>query len=88
MPEPSGPPDETSRRTLWRSEVRARLLSLRLSPTRETEIVDELSQHLDDHYRELIAGGVSPEEAARRHWPTSGARRRWRGIWHRFNRRR
>ena len=38
----------------------------RLSPTREAEIVDELSQHLDDRYRELIAGGASPEEAASR----------------------
>jgi putative ABC transport system permease protein len=66
MPEPSVPPDETSRRTLWMSEVRARLTSLRLSPTRESEIVDELSQHLDDRYRELIAGGVLPEEATRR----------------------
>ena len=38
---------------------------MRLSPTRETEIVDELSQHLDDRYRELIAGGTSPDEATR-----------------------
>ena len=37
----------------------------RLSPAREAEIVDELSQHLDDRYRELIAGGASPEEATR-----------------------
>ena len=49
----------------WSKEVRTRLSSLRLSPTRETEIVDELSQHLDDHYRELIAGGATPEEATR-----------------------
>ena len=49
----------------WASEVRARLSSLRLSPTREAEIVDELSQHLDDRYRELMAGGASPEEAMR-----------------------
>jgi predicted permease len=42
-----------------------RLSSLRLSPTREAEIIDELSQHLDDRYRELIAGGASPEEATR-----------------------
>ena len=45
--------------------MRTRLSSLRLSPTREAEIVDELSQHLDDRYRELIAGGASPEEATR-----------------------
>jgi putative ABC transport system permease protein len=49
----------------WAREVRTRLSSLRLSPTRETEIVDELSQHLDDRYWELVAGGASPEEATR-----------------------
>jgi predicted permease len=49
----------------WAPHVRARLASLRLSPTRETEIVDELSQHLEDRYRELIAGGASHEEATR-----------------------
>jgi predicted permease len=49
----------------WREDVRARLSSLRLSPTRETEIVDELSQHLDDRYGELVAGGASAEEATR-----------------------
>jgi putative ABC transport system permease protein len=43
--------------------VRARLASLRLSATREAEIVDELSQHLEDRYRELIAGGASQDEA-------------------------
>ena len=49
----------------WTREVRARLSSLRLSPTREREIVDELSQHLDDRYQELIAGGASSEDAER-----------------------
>ncbi len=49
----------------WAPHVRARLASIRLSPTRETEIVDELSQHLEDRYRELIAGGTSPDEATR-----------------------
>ena len=49
----------------WADEVRPRLSSLRLSPTREAEIVDELSQHLDDRYRELMAGGASAEEATR-----------------------
>lgn len=49
----------------WTQHVRARLLGLRLSPTREAEIVEELSQHLDDRYRELIAGGMSPDEATR-----------------------
>lgn len=49
----------------WAPHIRARLASLRLSPTRETDIVDELSQHLEDRYRELIAGGRSPDEATR-----------------------
>jgi putative ABC transport system permease protein len=49
----------------WAGEVRARLSTLRLSPTRESEIVEELSQHLDDRWRELIAGGTSPDEATR-----------------------
>jgi predicted permease len=47
----------------WAREVRTRLSSLRLSPTRETEIVEELSQHLDDRWRELMAGGALADEA-------------------------
>jgi putative ABC transport system permease protein len=43
----------------WAHQVRPRLSALRLSPTRETEIVDELSQHLDDRWRELVAGASS-----------------------------
>jgi putative ABC transport system permease protein len=53
------------KKPVWAHEVRTRLASLRLSPAREAEIVDELSQHLDDRYRELIAGGASPEDATR-----------------------
>src|SRR5262245_50500538 len=49
----------------WSAEIRARLEAVRLSPEREAEIVDELSQHLEDRWRESIAGGASPEEAAR-----------------------
>jgi putative ABC transport system permease protein len=49
----------------WTQHVRPRLSGLRLSPTREAEIVEELSQHLDDRYRELIAGGMSLDEATR-----------------------
>jgi putative ABC transport system permease protein len=49
----------------WKAEVHTRLASLNLSPTREAEIVDELSQHLDDRYRESIAGGASSEDATR-----------------------
>ncbi len=49
----------------WAPHVRPRLASLRLSPTRENEIVEELSQHLEDRRRELMAGGASPDEATR-----------------------
>src|SRR5262245_42414539 len=66
MPDPStgsGSPVDQLRAGDWAREVRTRLSSLRLSPTRESEIVEELSQHLDDRWRELIAGGASPDEA-------------------------
>ena len=49
----------------WGQHVLPRLSMLRLSPAREAEIVEELSQHLDQRWRELIAGGASPDEAAR-----------------------
>jgi hypothetical protein len=49
----------------WEHHVRPRLSSLRLSPTRENEIVEELSQHLDDRWRELKTGGASDEDATR-----------------------
>ena len=47
----------------WKSHVRPHLEALRLSPVRENEIIDELAQHLDDRWRELVAGGASEEEA-------------------------
>lgn len=49
----------------WRTDIRARLAHLDLPPAREAEIIDELAQHLEDHYRELLAGGVDPVEAER-----------------------
>jgi predicted permease len=49
----------------WTSALSSRLSSLRLSPAREREIMDELSQHLDDAYREQRAEGVSHEQAVR-----------------------
>ncbi len=49
----------------WKKEIAQRLSGLNLAPTREAEIVDELSQHLDDRYAELVAGGVTGEQAAR-----------------------
>ena len=50
----------------WAPDIRRRLTSLSLSPEREAEIVDELSQHLDDRWQELVAAGASAEEARAR----------------------
>jgi putative ABC transport system permease protein len=49
----------------WAEHVRSRLSPLRLTPAREAEIIEELSQHLDDRWRELVAGGASSDEATR-----------------------
>jgi predicted permease len=49
----------------WTRHVRPRLSSLRLSPTRENDIIEELSQHLDDRWREVRSGGASEDEATR-----------------------
>ena len=49
----------------WKREIRARLAGLKLVPTREAEIVEELAQHLDDRYEELLREGLTEEEARR-----------------------
>jgi predicted permease len=49
----------------WELYIRPRLAPLRLSPTREREIVEELSQHLEDRWRDLVAGGTSEDEATK-----------------------
>jgi len=47
----------------WKQTISKRLASLRLEPTREAEIIEEMSQHLDDRYVELLQGGASEREA-------------------------
>ena len=67
MPDPStssGSPRAESRGE-WGQEIRRRLAGLRLAPAREAEVIEELSQHLDDRYRELCLGGVDHEDAVR-----------------------
>ena len=49
----------------WKQEITGRLSSLKLAPAREAEIVEEVAQHLEDRYRELVAGGATEEEARR-----------------------
>jgi hypothetical protein len=47
----------------WQSEILRRLAPLKLSPARESEIAEEIAQHLEDRYQELLATG-QPESAA------------------------
>jgi predicted permease len=47
----------------FKVEIRARLAELGLSPVREAEIVEELSQHLEDEYERALSCGTSEEEA-------------------------
>src|SRR5262245_25668339 len=49
----------------WRPQIRRRLAPLRLAPAREDAIVEELAQHLEDYYAELLAVGVTEAEAYR-----------------------
>ena len=49
----------------WAADLRPRLAALRLSPAREAEIIDELSQHLDDRVRDWRASGLDAADARR-----------------------
>jgi predicted permease len=49
----------------WKPEILRRLASLKLSPARESEIAEEIEQHLDDRYQDLLADGLSPDSAFR-----------------------
>jgi putative ABC transport system permease protein len=49
----------------WREEIAGRLKSLRLDSTRESDIIEELSQHLEDRYSELVSGGATDDDARR-----------------------
>lgn len=48
----------------WKTLIRERLADLRIDPSREAEILEELSQHLDERYQELLRDG-RPEVEAR-----------------------
>jgi putative ABC transport system permease protein len=49
----------------WKPEILRRLASIKLSPARESEIAEEIEQHLDDRYQDLLADGLSPDSAFR-----------------------
>jgi predicted permease len=49
----------------WKQEIHRQLAAAKLAPTREAEIVEELAQHMELLYEELLADGATPEEARR-----------------------
>jgi putative ABC transport system permease protein len=47
----------------WKKEIRRQVAMLKLAPARESEIVEELAQHLEDRYQELLANAMSRADA-------------------------
>jgi putative ABC transport system permease protein len=50
----------------WKTLVRARLGTLPLDPARAADVVDEIAQHVAQHYADLTASGVPETDAVRR----------------------
>ena len=49
----------------WKPEIAKKLQHLEIEPAREAAIIEELSQHLEDRYEELLVVGSSEAEAYR-----------------------
>jgi putative ABC transport system permease protein len=47
----------------WRQEILSFLKNLNVDPAKEEEIVEELSQHLNDRYQDLITRGIPADQA-------------------------
>lgn len=47
----------------WKAQIQRFLAKLNLEPSREAEIIEELSQHLNDRYGDLVSSGSSEEHA-------------------------
>lgn len=47
----------------FKAEIRKSIAELNLSPEQETEIVEELSQHLEERFEKAVSEGASEEEA-------------------------
>jgi hypothetical protein len=50
----------------WKPEIRRRLAGVKLESARETAIIEELAQYLEDCYAELLSSGVTEAEAHQR----------------------
>jgi len=49
----------------WRRLIRERLRDIDLPPADEIGIVEELAQHLDDRYRDLLSSGLADDDAVK-----------------------
>lgn len=49
----------------WKEEINKRLSGLSLDPVREQEIIEELSQHMQSLYEELLSDRATDEETSR-----------------------
>jgi len=49
----------------FKSEIRRSLAGLNLSPTREEEIVEEISQHLEEQFEQALSHGAPADQAKR-----------------------
>ncbi len=49
----------------WKHEIGKRLIGLKLDPFREAEIVEEMAQHFESRYEELLTRGATSEDAKR-----------------------
>ncbi|MGA7239284.1 MAG: ABC transporter permease [Bryobacteraceae bacterium] len=49
----------------WKNLVRYRLTALNLTASAESDLADEVAQHLEDRYRDLTAAGTALDEAYR-----------------------
>ena len=46
----------------WRAEIRARLSAVSIAPAHEADLVEELSQHLEQDFNALRARGTTDDE--------------------------
>ena len=61
----------------WKPEIVRRAGPMKLAPTREAEIVEEVAQHLEDRYRELLSARQNEDAAYRTRWTNCKAKNFW-----------